>query len=146
MSLTPVEQNIICHTEQITALTTQTNKLKTKINALKQTIADSDLENALTKTKTDALYAAIGDLDTEVSARNAGDDVLAEALLPAPVARTNPTIVRSGVLAPSITKSNIGYIGTLPIYADDTAADDDDALGSGGLYRLTGDRTVFIKP
>lgn len=69
-----------------------------------------------------------------------------EPLLSAPVARTNPSLIRGNELAPFISRSNIGYVGLPPIYANNTAADADAALGKGGLYRLTGDRTIYVKP
>ena len=44
--------------------------------------------------------------------------------------------------------NNNGYVkmGATPIYASDGLADADSNLPSGGLYKLTGNRTIFQKP
>lgn len=41
---------------------------------------------------------------------------------------------------------NQGVYAVLPEFADDAAADADGDLPSGGLYKVTGDRTVYQKP
>lgn len=41
--------------------------------------------------------------------------------------------------------SSINF-SSVPFYANDAAADADSSLPSGGLYRITGNRTLFIKP
>lgn len=42
--------------------------------------------------------------------------------------------------------NNISTNFAVPEYADDTAADADTDLKSGTFYKVTGDRTVYIKP
>jgi hypothetical protein len=58
------------------------------------------------------------------------------------VTLNNATIYNHGALD---TRTNIRYT-SLPIYANDAAADADTDLLSGSLYQITADRTVYLKP
>ena len=42
--------------------------------------------------------------------------------------------------------NNCAIVLNVPTYADDASADADTNLPSGGLYKLTGNRTLFVKP
>lgn len=70
-----------------------------------------------------------------------------ETHLTRPTLPLSPTTAAGNRLAGTITRSSLTYLGPVTSYADDTAANADTNLTSGGLYRTTaGGRTLFQKP
>ena len=87
--------------------------------------------------------SASDNFGTEIlSGNNSGGNFI---ITPAENIHVHDTIVVSisGIFADST--GNINF-ASVPFYTNDAAADADSGLPSGRLYRITGNRTLFIKP
>lgn len=60
--------------------------------------------------------------------------------------RTGASIGTAGTIASGFNSAGVPFSSVIPIKADDAAADADAAIPSGGYYRITGSRVLYVKP